>query len=41
MTGPGPRLTVSELFTLDIAVADLLPRWAGRGEGPTVPEQGF
>jgi len=41
MTGPGPRLTISELVTLDIAVADLLPRWAGRGEGPTVPEQGL
>jgi Uma2 family endonuclease len=41
MTGAGPRLTVSEPFTLDVAVVDLLPRWAGRGEGPTVPEQGL
>ncbi len=40
MTGAGPRLTVSEPFAVDLAVADLLPRWAGHGEGPTVPEQG-
>jgi Uma2 family endonuclease len=41
MTGAGPRLSVSEPFALDIALAELLPRWAGRGEGPTVPEQGL
>ncbi|HVE96334.1 MAG TPA: Uma2 family endonuclease [Pseudonocardiaceae bacterium] len=40
MTGAGPRLTVTEPFAADFAVADLLPRWAGRGEGPSVPEQG-
>lgn len=41
MVGTGPRLTVSEPFAFDIAVADLLPRWAGRGKGPAVPEQGL
>jgi Uma2 family endonuclease len=41
MTGAGPRLSVSEPFAVDLAVAELLPHWAGRGEGPTVPEQGF
>jgi Uma2 family endonuclease len=41
LIGAGPRLTVSEPFAFDIVVADLLPRWAGRGEGPTVPEQGL
>ncbi|MGB6163882.1 MAG: Uma2 family endonuclease [Pseudonocardiaceae bacterium] len=41
LIGTGPRLTVSEPFSVDIAVADLLPRWAGRGKGPTVPEQGL
>lgn len=40
VVGAGPRLTVTEPFSIDIAVADLLPRWAGRGEGPSVPEQG-
>jgi hypothetical protein len=34
-------LTVSpSRSSLHQSVADLLPRWAGRGEGPTVPEQG-
>ena len=37
----GPRLTVSEPFAVDIALTDLLPRWAGRGAGPAVPEQGL
>ncbi|MBV9142583.1 MAG: Uma2 family endonuclease [Pseudonocardiales bacterium] len=41
MIGAGPRLSVSEPFPLDVAVAELLPRWAGRGEGPTVPAQGL
>jgi Uma2 family endonuclease len=41
MIGAGPRLSVNEPFSFDIAVAELLPRWAGRGEGPTVPEQGL
>jgi Uma2 family endonuclease len=41
MTGAGPRLSVSEPFALDIAIADVLPHWAGRGEGSLVPEQGF
>ncbi len=41
MTGTSPRLSVSEPFAIDVAVADLLPGWAGRGEGPTVPEQGL
>jgi Uma2 family endonuclease len=40
MTGPTLRLSVSEPFALDLAVADLLPPWAGRGAGPAVPEQG-
>ena len=40
MTGAGPRLTVAEPLAADFAVADLLPRWAGRGEDPSVPEQG-
>ncbi|HWR46133.1 MAG TPA: Uma2 family endonuclease, partial [Pseudonocardiaceae bacterium] len=39
MTGAAPRLTVSEPFTVDIAIADLLPRWAGYKEYPTLPEQ--
>lgn len=41
MTGTSPRLSVSEPFALDVAVSELLPSWAGRGEGPTVPEQGL
>ena len=41
MTCTSPRLSVSEPFTVDLMVADLLPSWAGRGEGPTVPEQGL
>jgi hypothetical protein len=41
MTGAGPRLCSSEPFALDVALTDLLPRWAGRGAGPTVPEQGL
>jgi Uma2 family endonuclease len=41
MTGTSPQLSVSEPFAIDVAVADLLPGWAGRGEGPTVPEQGL
>ncbi|MGH3696034.1 MAG: Uma2 family endonuclease [Pseudonocardiaceae bacterium] len=40
MTGSGPRLSVIEPFVLDIAVADLLPWWADRGESPAIPEQG-
>jgi Uma2 family endonuclease len=39
MTGAGPRLSVSEPVIVDIAIAELLPRWAGRGKGP--PEQGL
>lgn len=41
MIGAGPRLSVSEPFAFDVAIAEMLPRWAGRGEGPTVPEQGL
>lgn len=41
MIGAGPRLCTSEPFALDVALADLLPRWAGRGSGPAVPEQGL
>lgn len=41
LIGAGPRLSVSEPFACDAAIAELLPRWAGRGEGPTVPEQGL
>ncbi|MDQ3825412.1 MAG: Uma2 family endonuclease [Actinomycetota bacterium] len=41
LIGAGPRLSVSEPFACDVAIAELLPRWAGRGEGPTVPEQGL
>ncbi len=41
MTGTSPRLSVSEPFAIDLAVAELLPGWAGRGEGPSVPEQGL
>jgi Uma2 family endonuclease len=41
MLGTVPRLSVSEPFAIDIAIADLLPRWAGRGKGPTVPKQGL
>lgn len=41
MISAGPRLSVSEPFAVDIAITDLLPRWAGRGKGPTVPEQGL
>jgi Uma2 family endonuclease len=41
LIGTSPRLSVSEPFAIDIAVAELLPGWAGRGEGPTVPEQGL
>jgi Uma2 family endonuclease len=41
LIGAGPHLSVSEPLTFDAAIADLLPRWAGRGEGPTVPEQGL
>jgi hypothetical protein len=33
-------LTVSP-FACDVAIAERLPRWAGRSEGPTVPKQGF
>ncbi len=41
MIGPDRCLSVTEPFDLNIAVADLLPQWAGRGGGgPTVPEQG-
>ena len=40
MIGPHRCLSVTEPFDLNIAVADLLPLWAGRGSGPTVPEQG-
>ena len=40
MIGPDRCLSVTEPFELNIAVADLLPPWAGRGGGPTVPEQG-
>jgi hypothetical protein len=40
MIGPDRCLSVTEPFELNIAVADLLPLWAGRGGGPTVPEQG-
>jgi hypothetical protein len=39
MIGTNPRLSVNEPFAVDIAIADLLPRWAGRGKGPTVPQQ--
>jgi len=41
LIGAGPRLSVSEPFDCDVAIAELLPRWTGRGEGPTVPEQGL
>lgn len=41
MIGAGPRLSVSEPFAFHVAIAELLPRWAGRGEGPTVPQQGL
>jgi hypothetical protein len=40
MTGSSPRLAVVEPLAVDIAIADLPPRWAGRGEGPAVPAQG-
>lgn len=40
VTGTGPRLVVTEPFAVDLAVADVLPQWAGRGEGPSVPHQG-
>ncbi len=40
MTGPDRCLSVTEPFDFNIAVADVLPPWAGRGGGPTVPEQG-
>lgn len=39
MTGSSLRLASSEPFALDIAIADLLPRWAGRGAGPAVLAQ--
>lgn len=41
LTGATPRLSASEPFAVDIALTDLLPRWAGRGKGPAVPEQGL
>jgi Uma2 family endonuclease len=41
MIGTTRRLSVSEPFAVDIAIAELLPRWAGRGKGPTVPQQGL
>jgi hypothetical protein len=40
VTGAGEYLTVTEPLALDVQLADLLPRWAGRGESPVVPEQG-
>ncbi|MGH3995544.1 MAG: Uma2 family endonuclease [Pseudonocardiaceae bacterium] len=40
VTGVGDHLKVTEPFDVDIPLADLLPRWTGRGEGPAVPEQG-
>ncbi|MGH3768166.1 MAG: Uma2 family endonuclease [Pseudonocardiaceae bacterium] len=41
MTSTSPQLSVSDPFAINVAVADLLPSWAGRGEAPTVPEQGL
>jgi Uma2 family endonuclease len=40
VTGSGDHLKVTEPFDVDVALADLLPRWAGQGEGPAVPVQG-
>ncbi|HEX4099165.1 MAG TPA: Uma2 family endonuclease [Pseudonocardiaceae bacterium] len=40
MTGPDRRLSLREPFAVDITVVELLPLWARRGGGPTVPEQG-
>jgi len=37
--GTSDHLKVTEPFDVDIPLADLLPRWAGRGEGTAVPEQ--
>ncbi|HET9257407.1 MAG TPA: Uma2 family endonuclease, partial [Pseudonocardiaceae bacterium] len=39
LIGVGPQLSVSEPFTFDVAIAELLPRWAGKA--PTVLEQGL
>lgn len=39
VTGVGEHLKVTEPFDVDIPLADLLPRWTGRGDGPAVPEQ--
>ncbi|MGH3939842.1 MAG: hypothetical protein ACRDTG_14675 [Pseudonocardiaceae bacterium] len=38
--GTSDHLKVTEPFDVDLPLADLLPRWAGRGDGPRIPNQG-